>query len=76
MSNTKGKLYLIPTRLGDNAPLEVLPIYIREGAIIPLGPVKQYVDEFRKLHENTYEVSFNVIEGVIEEELGKSVKAL
>lgn len=29
MSNTKGKLYLIPTRLGDNAPLEVLPISIK-----------------------------------------------
>lgn len=26
MSNPKGKLYLIPTRLGDNPPLEVLPI--------------------------------------------------
>ena len=29
MSNAKGKLYLIPTRLGDNAPLEVLPISIK-----------------------------------------------
>jgi len=28
MSSTKGKLYLIPTRLGDNPPLEVLPISI------------------------------------------------
>ena len=29
MNTTKGKLYLIPTRLGDNAPLEVLPISIK-----------------------------------------------
>ncbi|MFK7833948.1 MAG: SAM-dependent methyltransferase [Winogradskyella sp.] len=30
MSETKGKLYLIPTRLGDNPPLEVLPISIKK----------------------------------------------
>ena len=30
MKNTKGKLYLIPTRLGDNPPLEVLPISIKK----------------------------------------------
>ena len=29
MNYGKGKLYLIPTRLGDNAPLEVLPISIK-----------------------------------------------
>lgn len=29
MNGSKGKLYLIPTRLGDNAPLEVLPISIK-----------------------------------------------
>jgi 16S rRNA (cytidine1402-2'-O)-methyltransferase len=29
MGDAKGKLYLIPTRLGDNAPLEVLPISIK-----------------------------------------------
>ena len=28
--NLKGKLYLIPTRLGDNPPLEVLPISIKK----------------------------------------------
>lgn len=28
--NSKGKLYLIPTRLGDNPPLEVLPISIKK----------------------------------------------
>ncbi len=30
MSEEKGKLYLIPTRLGDNPPLEVLPISIKK----------------------------------------------
>lgn len=30
MSNTFGKLYLIPTRLGDNPPLEVLPISVKK----------------------------------------------
>jgi len=29
MENKKGKLYLIPTTLGDNEPLEVLPISIK-----------------------------------------------
>ena len=30
MESVKGKLYLIPTRLGDNPPLEVLPISIKK----------------------------------------------
>lgn len=30
MDNKKGNLYLIPTRLGENAPLEVLPISIKK----------------------------------------------
>jgi 16S rRNA (cytidine1402-2'-O)-methyltransferase len=30
MEGDKGKLYLIPTRLGDNPPLEVLPISIKK----------------------------------------------
>lgn len=30
MAPEKGKLYLIPTRLGDNPPLEVLPISIKK----------------------------------------------
>ena len=30
MPEEKGKLYLIPTRLGDNPPLEVLPISIKK----------------------------------------------
>ena len=30
MDNKKGKLYLIPTTLGDNEPLEVLPISVKK----------------------------------------------
>jgi 16S rRNA (cytidine1402-2'-O)-methyltransferase len=30
MTSTFGKLYLIPTRLGDNPPLEVLPISVKK----------------------------------------------
>ncbi|MBT8274463.1 MAG: SAM-dependent methyltransferase [Bacteroidia bacterium] len=30
MKDSKGKLYLIPTRLGDNPPLEVLPLSIKK----------------------------------------------
>lgn len=30
MMNNKGKLYLIPTTLGDNAPLEVLPMSVKK----------------------------------------------
>jgi len=30
MSSIKGKLYLIPTTLGDNEPLEVLPLSVRK----------------------------------------------
>ncbi|NQX84466.1 MAG: SAM-dependent methyltransferase [Flavobacteriaceae bacterium] len=44
MTSTKGKLYLIPTRLGDNAPLEVLPISIKK--IIEL--VDDYIVENEK----------------------------
>ncbi|NQW37108.1 MAG: SAM-dependent methyltransferase [Flavobacteriales bacterium] len=31
MTNEKGKLYLIPTTLGDNEPLEVLPLSVRKA---------------------------------------------
>lgn len=30
MNSTQGKLYLIPTTLGDNAPLEVLPMSVKK----------------------------------------------
>lgn len=31
--------------LDVEAPLEVLPMWVRAGAIVPMGPVRQYVDE-------------------------------
>ena len=43
--SSKGKLYLIPTRLGDNAPLEVLPISIKR--------VIETVDEYIVENEKT-----------------------
>lgn len=33
--------------LDIEADIETLPLYVREGAIIPMGPVMQYVDEFK-----------------------------
>ncbi|WP_456440281.1 SAM-dependent methyltransferase [Psychroserpens sp.] len=44
MHSEKGKLYLIPTRLGDNPPLEVLPISVKK--IIEL--VDDYIVENEK----------------------------
>ena len=44
MQVTQGSLYLIPTRLGDNAPLEVLPISVKK--IIEL--VDDYIVENEK----------------------------
>jgi alpha-D-xyloside xylohydrolase len=29
------------------APLEVIPVFVRAGAIVPMSPVMQYVDEVR-----------------------------
>ncbi|GGX28617.1 SAM-dependent methyltransferase [Aquimarina muelleri] len=42
--DTKGKLYLIPTRLGDDMPLEVLPISIKKV----LEQVNHYIVENEK----------------------------
>jgi 16S rRNA (cytidine1402-2'-O)-methyltransferase len=39
-----GKLYLIPTTLGDNAPLEVLPISIKRT----MEPIRNYIVENEK----------------------------
>jgi 16S rRNA (cytidine1402-2'-O)-methyltransferase len=44
MNNSQGKLYLIPTTLGDNAPLEVLPISVKK--IIEL--IDDYIVENEK----------------------------
>lgn len=44
MTNTKGKLYLIPTTLGDVPPLEVLPISIKRA----IERIDHYVVENEK----------------------------
>lgn len=44
MSQNKGSLYLIPTRLGDNPPLEVLPLSIKKI----LERVNHYIVENEK----------------------------
>lgn len=35
-----------PTHILSHAPLERMPLYVKAGAIIPMQPVMQYVDEF------------------------------
>jgi len=45
MTTQKGKLYLIPTQLGDNAPLEVLPISVKK--------IIEAVDEYIVENEKT-----------------------
>ena len=45
MNNSLGKLYLIPTRLGDNPPLEVLPISIKK--------VLEHIDDYIVENEKT-----------------------
>ena len=45
MKPQKGKLYLIPTQLGDNAPLEVLPISVKK--------IIEAVDEYIVENEKT-----------------------
>ncbi len=37
--------YAGPGWIAVHAPLDTLPLFVREGAIIPLGPSVQYVDE-------------------------------
>jgi alpha-glucosidase len=40
-----GERYQGPTHILAHAPLEKMPLYVRSGAIIPMQPVVQYVDE-------------------------------
>jgi len=40
-----GELYEGSTHILAHAPLERMPLYVRAGAIIPMAPVMQYVDE-------------------------------
>jgi len=40
-----GERFAGPLRVDVDAPLDVLPIYVREGAIVPLGPVMEWVGQ-------------------------------
>ncbi|WP_017318268.1 glycoside hydrolase family 31 protein [Mastigocladopsis repens] len=40
-----GESYSGPVHILTHAPLEKMPLYVRAGAIIPMQPVMQYVDE-------------------------------
>ncbi len=40
-----GERYAGPTHILAHAPLEKMPLFVRAGAIIPMQPVQQYVDE-------------------------------
>eukprot|EP01037_Dinobryon_pediforme_P023357 gene23358-24782_t len=42
-----GRAYQGGTRATVDAPFERLPLFVRAGAIVPTGPVTQYVDERR-----------------------------
>jgi len=41
-----GDRYEGPIHILAHAPLEKMPLYVRSGAIIPMQPVMQYVDEY------------------------------
>lgn len=40
-----GETFTGPTHILAHAPLERMPLYVRAGAIVPMAPVMQYVDE-------------------------------
>ncbi|MBE9049675.1 DUF4968 domain-containing protein [Nostocales cyanobacterium LEGE 11386] len=40
-----GEQYAGPSHILTHAPLERMPLYVRSGAIIPMQPVTQYIDE-------------------------------
>lgn len=42
-----------------DAPLDIIPIFIKEGAVIPKYPVQQYVDEL-KIKEMTLDVYYKL----------------
>lgn len=40
-----GQRFIGPLRMRVDSPLDTLPLFVREGAILPVGPVMQYVGE-------------------------------
>lgn len=66
-----GETYTGSTSILASAPLDIMPLYVRAGAIIPLGPVMQYSDE-RPLDELTLRVYPGTGETVLYEDDGRS----
>lgn len=40
-----GERFMGPARVRVNAPMDILPLFAREGAIIPMGPVMEYTGQ-------------------------------
>ena len=51
----RSTLHRGPTRVVASAPLSIVPIFVRAGTCLPLGPVLQHVEE-RPVHELTLEI--------------------
>ena len=67
MQTQSGKLYLIPTGLGDNPPLEVLPISIKkviESIMTTLWKMKTARRFIKSIHskKSTVKIKFSCIE--------------
>jgi alpha-glucosidase len=62
-----------PTHILAHAPLERMPLYVRAGAIIPMGPVMQYVDE-RPLDQLTLRIWPGTGEWTLYEDDGHTFK--
>jgi alpha-glucosidase len=60
-----------PTHILAHAPLERMPMYIKAGAVIPMQPVVQYVDE-HPITELTLKVTPGASEWTLYEDDGRS----
>ncbi|MBD2251333.1 glycoside hydrolase family 31 protein [Nostoc parmelioides] len=66
-----GEAFTGPTHILAHAPLERMPLYVRAGAIIPMAPVMQYVDEY-PLTQLTIRVWIGIGEFTLYEDDGRS----
>ena len=67
-----GKAYHGPTHLLAHAPLERMPMYVRAGAIIPMGPVRQHSHE--PLDHLTLKVFPGIGDSLLYEDDGESFR--
>lgn len=68
-----GEAYQGPTHIIAYAPLERMPIYVRAGAIIPMQPIMQYIDQ-RPLDQLTLRIWSGTGEYTLYEDDGRSFK--